>query len=432
MINLLPFFVIKLLFRLVSYRNYNRRYKGKFRSYSNEFLNQSFKNVKSKIITIQETENIKILYGSNKSKILHDYPVINKRILKEKLKRSNYYKNIKYSHSLKTSGSTGSGLIIPVSLDFLNYKFASIEFFRNLHKIGLDYTTASFSGRVFLPTERKKPPFWLFDFNTNQLILSQYHITNKNVLSYLQALKNYSVVSFHGYPSTLTYFSTLINNEGHIKIAKELNLKFITVGSETLSLAQKKIIESTFNCKVLNFYGQTESVVDIFECEKESMHINEAFSHVELIYNGDGLYRLVGTQLKNKLFPLIRYDTGDLVEYHINDKCSCGRKSRIIRRIIGRDDDYIILNDGRKIGRLDHVFKDSLNIIEAQFIQTEKGESKLQIVKSNSYTDLDELVLIKNIKEKLGLDFEIHIKYVDMIEKTKNGKLKQVINLIND
>lgn len=121
-----------------------------------------------------------------------------------------------------------------------------------------------------------------------------------------------------------------------------------------------------------------------------------------------------------------------MVVYDDTRKCKCGRTSRVIDRIIGRDDDILILKSGAKIGRLDHIFKDSINIIEAQFNQKAKGSAQLKIVKNDLYGEKDECLVLENVKEKLGDDFSITLSYVNEIERTKSGKLKLVINLINE
>ena len=41
-------------------------------------------------------------------------------------------------------------------------------------------------------------------------------------------------------------------------------------------------------------------------------------------------------------------------------------------KIDGRSEDYLLLNDGSKVGRLDQIFKDLVDIVEAQFIQKKK------------------------------------------------------------
>lgn len=422
----LPYFLKQIVFSFISYKTYKERYSGNFKEYISFFFKDS--DLSSNTVLITPDKYISLLYDVKTPKTIDKFKVLNKEKLKEKLKEVDYYNNINFDKSLNTSGTSGAALKIPVTKDFLQYKFASFYSFKKLHHCGINKKTGTFIGRVFLPINQKKPPFWIASKYTNQIIFSQYHLNSKNVKLYLKAIKYYNLISLHGYPSTMTNFADLILRNNLQDYARGLNLKNISLGSESLSVHQKRLIEKTFDCRVISFYGQTESVVDIFECEKGSMHINESYSFVELIDNGNGYYRLIGTQLKNEVFPLLRYDTGDLVSYDPNYKCSCGRKSRVIKEIIGRREDSITLFDGRKIGRLDHVFKDSYAIVEAQFIQTEKGKAKLLIVKGKDYEDYDELKIRQNIQEKLGKDFIIKIEYTNKIEKTSNGKLKQVIS----
>lgn len=422
----LPFFVKQSVFYLISYKTYKERYSGLFTKYVEKFTrdNSTF----SSNLMVKPTKNIHLLYGIDMPRNISDFEILNKQILKEKLSKVEYYSKIKYKEALFTSGTSGSALKIPISNNFLKYKFASIYAFKKLHNAGIDQKTGSFIGRVFLPLNAKRSPYWIKSKFTNQVLFSQYHLNSYSVQDYLVAIKKHKLISLHGYPSTLSNFADLIIKNDLVKQAHSLNLRNITLGSESLSAHQKQLIQDAFNCKVLNFYGQTESVVDIFECEKGHMHINEAFSYVELIANEDGYYRLIGTQLKNELFPLIRYDTGDLVTYDPNYRCSCGREYRVVQKILGRQEDSITLSDGRKIGRLDHIFKNSFNIVEAQFVQYKKGASLLYIVKGKNYNQTDEMNLFSNIKEKLGLSFKVEIHYVEEIEKTSNGKLKQVIS----
>jgi len=426
----LPHQIKSFLFNFISYFTYLKRYSGKFNDYLAFFLTNNDVSFLNENSTVNITEEVKILYDINHSKPIKDFDIIDKVRLKEMIKKNNYYELISYKQSLNTSGTSGSALLIPVSNDFLKYKFASSFFFKEIHNSGIKIKSASFIGQVIFPLNQKKPPFWIESKYTNQLIFSQYHLNQENVIYYVQALIENNIKTIHGYPSTISILSQLILDLGIQNTINDLSLVSITLGSESLSIRQRSLIEGVFKCKVYNFYGQTESVADIFECEKGKLHINESFSFVELIDNKNGYFNLVGTQLKNTKFPLIRYDTGDLVVYNPEEKCKCGRKSRIISEIIGRNEDFLILNDGRRIGRLDHIFKDSFAVVESQFIQHEKGKSKLLIVKSKEYKQSDEDNIKDNINEKLGFDFNVEIKYVDTIQKSKNGKLKQVVNKI--
>lgn len=427
----LPQPIKSFLFYFISYFTYLKRYSGRFHEYLSSFKINNDVSLINENSIVDIKHEIKLLYNLEYPKPIKDFPIIDKATLKIMLNRTNYYDGISFTESLNTSGTTGSALLIPVSKEFLKYKFASIFYFKEVHNSGLEIKSASFIGQVFFPLDKKKPPYWIKSHFTNQLIFSQYHLNEKNVIHYVHALIKYNIKTIHGYPSTISILAQLIIDKGIQNTIDKLSLVSITLGSEALSQRQKSLIESVFKCNVYSFYGQTESVVDIFECEKGKFHINERFSFVELIDNKDGYFRLIGTQLKNSKFPLIRYDTGDLVVYNPEEKCSCGRKSRVISEIIGRNEDFITLNDGRKIGRLDHIFKDSFAVVECQFIQKEKGKSELLIVKSKEYKQSDENKIIKNIQQKLGFDFEVEIKYVQTIPKSKNGKLKQVISLLN-
>jgi len=427
----LPHQIKSFLFYFISYYTYKKRYSGEFNNYLQFFLANNDISLINENTSVNMTDEVKLLYDVDSQKKIKSFDIIDKTSLKEMLKKSNYYENISFNNSLSTSGSTGAPLLVPIDKDFLKFKFSSIYFFKNIHNCGVDVKSGNFFGRKIFNIKNKNPPFWLHSIFTNQVLFSQYHINENNIKSYISAIKKYKLKTIHGYPSVLAIFSEIVQKLNLETEVHKLELKNITVGSENLSNSQKQIIQSTFNCKVLNFYGQTESVVDIFECEKGSMHINESFSFVELIKtNTTGVFKLIGTQFKNSKFPLIRYDTGDLVEYDSSSNCNCGRNSRVIKNIIGRDEDFIILNNDTKIGRLDHIFKNAINTIECQIIQNIKGEALFNIVRGKNYSQKDEISLNKSIRDKLGNDFKFEIRYFNFIEKTNNGKLKQVINNI--
>jgi len=427
----LPHQIKCFLFYFISYYTYKKRYSGEFNDYLQFFIANNDVSLINGDTSVYITDEVKLLYEIDHQKKIKSFDIVDKTSLKEMLKKSDYYENISFQNSLNTSGSTGVPLLVTMDNDFLKFKFSSIYFFKNIHNCGIDVKAGNFFGQKIFNIKNKNPPFWLHSIFTNQLLFSQYHLNENNIKSYVNAIKKYKLKTIHGYPSVLSIFSEMVQKLNLETEVHEIGLRNITVGSENLSDIQKQIIESTFNCKVLNFYGQTESVVDIFECEKGSMHINESFSFVELIKtNTSGVFKLIGTQLKNSKFPLIRYDTGDLVEYDASFYCDCGRNSRVIKNIIGRDEDFIILNNGTKIGRLDHIFKNAINTIECQIIQNTKGEALFNIVRGKSYSQKDEISLNKSIRDKLGNDFRFEIRYLNFIEKTNNGKLKQVINNI--
>lgn len=358
------------------------------------------------------------------------FPIIDKSVVKAN------YEQIKNKDeafsSLKTSGTTGGGLVYPVSKEFISKQWAVFWKFRLNHGLSLQSKCAAFTGRLLIKQDRIKPPFAIYSFFSRQLLLSQYHLNADSVEWYLNSISKRTIQWLHGYPSTLSLFAHLIIEKGLMSKATSLNLKVITTSSEKLLDYQKRRIEEVFGCSVRELYGLTEGVVNIFECPHGMLHVDETYSYVEFHKTEDPeYYRIVGTLLSNKAFPLIRYDTGDRVSlYPPSFKCSCGRKSRIVKEIHGRQEDYLSLKNGNQIGRLDRLFKGITSIIEAQIIQEQEGKAQFLIV-YNKDSSNDERTLIQNIRNHLGKDFDFQLNKVASIPKTKSGKLKFVVNKIS-
>lgn len=425
----IPYFLTKKLVNFQGKKEVKKRFNGKFKKYLEEFIHSDNKEQKSiDIIEVKSAiQNIPYYQNYQKIQKLEELPIVTK---KDILVNQSLFinKDIKKQQDLNTSGSTGSAFTFPITEDFFNKKFAAVWYFRNTHKLFKEKKNANLIGRVFLPVNKKKPPYWINVKSTNQLLFSQYHISKETIESYLKAIIENNVKWLHGYPSTLTLLAEY--SQKHPNLLKKIHLEAITCSSETLSINQRNLIEKTFKTKLLNFYGQAEGIADIYQCEEGSLHINEDYSYVELIKDEKTpYYRIVGTQLSNLIMPFIRYDTGDLVELpEHNFQCKCGRKSRVVKRIIGRKEDNVYLADGRQIGRLDHIFKSTHGILEAQIHQYKEGAAEFWLVKSYKFQDTDEKSLKQEIENKLGKDFKYEIIYKKKIPRTQAGKLKVVVS----
>lgn len=171
-------------------------------------------------------------------------------------------------------------------------------------------------------------------------------------------------------------------------------------------------------------YGLAEGVANFSQDKVGKWHIDDDFCYVEFIpvdESDPSVCRIVGTGFSNRAFPLVRYDTGDLVKINRIDG-----KPEIVE-IYGRQEDYIQLPNGVKLGRLDHIFKDCVNIKEAQIHQIRKDQIELKVVRDVFYTEKDENQLLKEASSYFGKDVEITITYCDRIERTKSGKIRFLI-----
>ena len=94
----------------------------------------------------------------------------------------------------------------------------------------------------------------------------------------------------------------------------------------------------------------------------------------------------------------------------------------------GRHEDLIILKNGARLGRMDHIFKDLTTIREAQLYQSVPGEIVVRVVRNDEYTDAHEHQLLAEFHQRVGDQADIQIKYVDRLSRSATGKLRFVVS----
>ncbi len=346
-------------------------------------------------------------------------PLTTKNKIKDCLKKFPIVKKQKILVA-HTSGTTGSGLIFPISRVADAYQWAIWWRYRFKHGISFDTVCGYFGGRSFVPVNESKC-FYRINSSSNQVMLSAYHLNLKTLGNYVEGIKTNKVSWLHGYPSFLSHFASLCLQEN---IDFKNQIKIVTVGSESLLANQKEMIETAFNCKVRQHYGLAEGVVNISENENGDMIVDEDFSFCEFInIKGTDTFKIVGTSLFNSAIPFLRYDTGDIATLVKTDGVH-----RKVFDIDGRKEDYIKLKDDTKIGRLDHIFKDILEVKEVQIRQINFDLVEIHIVKGMNYSLNVEKKVISEFNKRLGGRIGINIIYRENIEKNKSGKLRFVVS----
>jgi phenylacetate-CoA ligase len=205
-------------------------------------------------------------------------------------------------------------------------------------------------------------------------------------------------------------------------------VRWITIGAENLLPQQAELIQQAWGVYPLQHYGMAEAVANISECQHGRLHVDEDFAVVEFIPNPDGPgFKIIGTNFTNLATPLLRYDVQDLVTL-TDVTCACGRPGRVVASVDGREEDYIILRNGARLGRMDHIFKDSVNIREAQLYQKNPGEMTIRVVRSERYSKADETALLNEVQKRVGSNIEMRVEYVERLERSSTGKLRFVIS----
>lgn len=354
-------------------------------------------------------------------------PILTKEVVQENLSEfiSDVISQIPHVW-VHTSGTTGGGLRFPTTLEAQKEQWATWWRYRKWHGITPDNWSGHFGGRPIVPATQEKPPFWRFNFPGKQILFSGYHMNDKNMKYYVETIKKKKIKWIHGYPSLLALLAGYVI-ENNIDL--EDSVKWVTVGSENLLPQQCKVIKEAFCVYPIQHYGLAEGVANFSQCNLGHLHVDEDFAGVEFIPDVyRNVFRIIGTNFTNKVFPLLRYDTKDIVTVESDAICSCEIPGRIVRAIDGRKEDYIYLKDGTKVGRLAHVFADAINIKEAQIYQKEIGKIEIRLVPNDSFSSEDIILLKKRIMERTGCKININFCFVDKITKTKANKLRFVIS----
>jgi phenylacetate-CoA ligase len=361
--------------------------------------------------------------GDNSSWLrLENWPILEKKALRENSRDfvadDCLISKMFHDH---TSGTTGTSLDLWFSFQSVKQWYALLEArARRWHGLSRNDRWAILGGQLVTPVEQQNPPFWVWNAGLNQLYLSSYHLAPDLVASYLQALVQYKIKYILGYSSAIYTLAQEALRLGR----KDIKLDIVITNAEPLFDYQRKAITEAFNCPVRETYGMSEAVAAASECEHGSLHQWPDTGIIETEYS-NVMSDFLCTGLINADMPLIRYRVGDSGKLS-DRKCHCGRNLPLIEKIEGRSDDLLYTENGRRIGRLDPIFKNNLPIVEAQIIQRSLKQINIKYVPATDFTDtaLDDLA--HRIRERMG-QIEVNFEKVDAVPRTNRGKFRAVI-----
>lgn len=399
------------------------------REYQNEKLNEIITYAYQNIPYYQDVFKQNGIVPSDIKTVndLYKIPILDKETVRnnyELLINPNFKEKVVHSH---TSGSTGKSLRFLFSQDAIQYRWAL--WFRHKSRFGVkpDDAYATFTGKVAIPINQKNPPYWRENKASKQTIFTMHHISKDKVPAIVERLNKGGFVYYTGYPSILYNLASIIY-ELHLTISKPP--KIVITGAETLYDYQVELFEKIFKCPVTDQYGFSEGCGNASRCEAGLFHEDFEYGILECynpIHNEDGSItgEILATGFTNLAMPFIRYKVGDTATW-VERTCSCGRKSKIIKQINGRSEDYVITPEGNKILRFDYIFKDTENVIEAQIVQRNLGEIVIRVVKRPDYSIKDEELIIKEVKSKISPKLKVIFEYPEEIEREKAGKFRAV------
>jgi phenylacetate-CoA ligase len=366
---------------------------------------------------------------------LENWPVLRKKDLRSApesfLNETCSISKLREEH---TSGTSGTPLKLWLSQETSRAWYALMEArWRGWYGLSRADRWAILGGQLVASTAQKKPPFWVWNSGLKQLYLSSYHLSADTCAAYFEAIAHHRILYLWGYASSL-YSLALFAQEKGIAAPP---LKLAISNAEPLYAHQRELISRVLNCPVHDTYGMSEMVCAASECEKGALHLWPEVGIYEVLRDQDDqpvepgqTGRLVCTGLLNPDMPLIRYEVGDRVAIAPEGtQCGCGRSLPILLSVEGRCDDVILTPDGRRVGRLDPVFKSDIPIREAQIVQESLALVRMLVVPGDGFSAEHEEALSAALRERVG-PMEIHLEKVASIPRSANGKFRAVISRV--
>jgi phenylacetate-CoA ligase len=354
---------------------------------------------------------------------LENWTILEKQTLREHAKEFVAEdRNLSKMFCDHTSGTTGTSLNLWMTSDTVKYWYAMSEArWRRWYGVSKIDKWAILGGQLVTPIHQRKPPFWVWNAGLNQLYMSSYHLAPDLVSAYVDALKKYKISYILGYSSAIhTIAQEIVRNK-----PKDFKMDVVITNAEPLLDHQREIIAEAFNCPVRETYGMAEMVTAASECHEGNLHQWLDAGVLEIDETNEKTGDFLCTGLVNPDMPLIRYRVGDCGCLS-DKKCVCGRTLPLIEKIEGRNDDVLYTEDGRRVGRLDPVFKNDLPIIEAQIIQNSLKEINVKYVPAENFEQGATKDLAERLRERMG-DIEVKFEKVTQIPRTNRGKFRAVI-----
>ena len=332
---------------------------------------------------------------------------------------------------VSTSGTTGKPLTLYVSP--LEVIHGLLGYIRALDRHGIDWRRSKMAIIMDLREDSAETgymkKFLLKRFPSmlrNVLMLN----TNDEPRKIMRELESFQPDFVGGYTGMLAHLA-LLQQKGYGNIHPS---RVASTGS-CMSRKLKKFIEKTFDAKLFEVYGATETGPISFECEHGKMHVNEDLVIMEIL--GKRVGKAVVTKLYGGGTPIIRYSgISDIVEIG-RTNCKCGLDGMIIKKIYGRDNLAIYRKDGAVLTPSVFaeifsplIYRLKTNRVKAtKVIQHSLDRLEIRVVLDEKNVDVgdDEIMaeIEKNFRKYMG-DIEMIIRKVKRISRKTPTVLTKV------
>lgn len=278
--------------------------------------------------------------------------------------------------------------------------------------------------------------YWKRNWLTNWLTMSAFHLNADTFSLYYDKMQSFKPKFILAFPSNIYLLARFIEEHG---LSPFPSVKGVICSSESLFDWQRDYISEVLNVRVFSFYGHSEKCVIAPQCsDLTGYEFYPQYGYAELV-NEEGIPcsrenekgEIVATGFHNYTAPLIRYKTGDVAVHAGEGGCDHPNWVKI-KNLEGRIQDFLVDHD-HVIKTYMHIDRPFWNLREKvnayQYVQDEPGKVLLKIHPKQDLTATD-LEEIKKIFHDTYLKFDLDIKLVEKISRTKGGKFRYLVQNI--
>lgn len=354
-------------------------------------------------------------------------PITTRKELQALPKREIIARDIDLSRcfDLHSSGSTGIPLVIFLGIREIISR--GLFYRRMFSENGCRFMDKNKTMIITNPQHFRISKIW---FNYLGILQEKYISTLEEPQKQLKVILEFKPQIIRGVASSLKNLAIEIQK----KRIKGINPRLIFSTAELMSKQDREFITSIFKAELFDYYSCHECGIIAWECKEHLGHHIDIENVIVEFIKEDGTYAKTGeegevviTSLDSYTMPFIRYKIGD-IGVPSDERCPCGRTLPLIKRILGRSNDYFILPNGKKVYFyfLRQALRDIMEVGQFQMIQQRKDKVRINIVKNDDFS-LKTIVKIKeNCKVILGNDVELAINIVEKINNSGCGKLQDI------
>lgn len=259
------------------------------------------------------------------------------------------------------------------------------------------------------------------------LYLDTLHMDEAHLGRFVEQARRFRPRFLMGHAHSLHFLARYLLDRG----IDDLRFEGIISTAETLSPAERQVIEECFGPVLFDRYGCEEVSLIASECEAhDGLHTSAEGLYVEVLGGDDTTPgRVVVSDLVNRGMPLLRYEVGDLATV-APGRCGCGRGLPRLGRVFGRTSDILYAPDGRQISGvsiLDTFVIHVPGLRQAQIVQDRPDHVRVRVVRDRGFDESSVSRLAAAVRDVFGPAMQHDLEYVEQIEPTARGKYQFTI-----